>query len=381
LTNARVEQLARIVGWSGARSVTPDWVGIEAELRLEVPSDFKALLHRFPDGAFMDCVTLATPDGVDFLGGYALVMDDLRTWKLGEPQRVPYPIYPDSGGILQWGGSDAGDAYFWLTDSPDPNKWPIVTLNGERDVWKIFDIRVVEFLLLLAEGGLDAVVVGRRVTGAPRFTPISEMAPVDHKDLSDQLFMQIDPLLSTPTINRVQSRNDFEALAAALLPMSPTVYPVGDWVRRERVIGSRLPGDYIQFMETFGAGVLHGIKLLVPGASAIDFDMVARLHALREEAPSAYAQMLERDDLDLRIHPVDQGAIPWGVDDGNNVYLWVPVGTTNPDDWQVGVVGSDFTKARTFYGSMTTFLLNHFFVESEDSPDRLDFVPVRNVDL
>jgi hypothetical protein len=43
----------------------------------------------------------------------------------GVPERVPYAIYPESGGILPWGNDENGHDYYWLTRG-SPEEWIVI---------------------------------------------------------------------------------------------------------------------------------------------------------------------------------------------------------------------------------------------------------------
>ncbi len=42
------------------------------------------------------------------------------------PDRPTYPIWPESGGLLSWGGDNNANTYFWLTDGAG-DFWPVVS--------------------------------------------------------------------------------------------------------------------------------------------------------------------------------------------------------------------------------------------------------------
>jgi hypothetical protein len=58
----------------------------------------------------------------------------------------PYTVYPASGGLLQWAGTEQGHAAFWLTEGRDPNRWPILTTDDAHDEWQRFDGTTGEFV-------------------------------------------------------------------------------------------------------------------------------------------------------------------------------------------------------------------------------------------
>ena len=64
-----------------------------------------------------------------------------------------YPVQPDPGGLLAWGENPVdGDIFFWLTEDPDPDRWPVVMWARGPATTIRFDGGMVEFLLSVLSG-------------------------------------------------------------------------------------------------------------------------------------------------------------------------------------------------------------------------------------
>ena len=48
---------------------------------------------------------------------------------------VPYPVYPEPGGLLPWGGIRDGGYAFWLTGPGEPVGWPVVLASEKCGHW------------------------------------------------------------------------------------------------------------------------------------------------------------------------------------------------------------------------------------------------------
>jgi hypothetical protein len=62
--------------------------------------------------------------------------------------RPAFPIYPEPGGVLQWGNTYNADRCMWLTH-PDPDQWTILI---ERRHWWHFQGGLLDFLVGILEG-------------------------------------------------------------------------------------------------------------------------------------------------------------------------------------------------------------------------------------
>ena len=142
-----LDELTRLMPPPTGKVAAPPWEQARTEVGLEFPSDYRAFVDRYGGGSisvgsnvsrvfvyapcsqpwkpgeatgfrdFVDRTELGF--AIDFDGGEEHGED---TWGDGPSYRVrPYP-----GGLLAWGENEEGDVFFWLTEDPNPDRWPIV---------------------------------------------------------------------------------------------------------------------------------------------------------------------------------------------------------------------------------------------------------------
>lgn len=143
-----VDGVVAVTGWDTARARTVDWAAVEARIGTALPSDYKQLAELFGHGAFDGYLHLHVP-GAGFESGDIV----LHTEWLGEWARThrsslwePYEVYPVPGGVLEWAGSEQADQFYWLTEGPDPDRWPILMREEIPDSWQRFDGTTAEFI-------------------------------------------------------------------------------------------------------------------------------------------------------------------------------------------------------------------------------------------
>ncbi|MFB7363873.1 hypothetical protein [Streptomyces hydrogenans] len=144
--------LGGIVAVTGRDLAAPrhpvDWADVEARLGTALPVDYRQLAEVFGEGAFDDHLRLYVP-GSD-ARGFDLVGNALRSgaWarEHGAGPWEPYGVHPAPGGLLQWGGTERADAFHWLTEGDDPERWPVVAHAGDSASWARFDGTVTAFL-------------------------------------------------------------------------------------------------------------------------------------------------------------------------------------------------------------------------------------------
>ncbi|MEU8773531.1 SMI1/KNR4 family protein [Streptomyces sp. NPDC048606] len=149
-----LERLRELLGepacWGWARPSL--WEAAEEHLGTALPPDYKAFLDLYGPGAFEGFLWIDRP-----VDGSPEELE--RLWPtsgpgshLEHPERRPFPIHPDPGGLILWGGAEDGMGfYYFLPEEPDPADWRIV-IQDEDDNWEEAPGPFTDFLLDLARG-------------------------------------------------------------------------------------------------------------------------------------------------------------------------------------------------------------------------------------
>jgi len=144
------------------------WSALEASIGGRTfPSDYRAFLDRFgsgcfgsdEDGGFFDLIFLLSPaplpaehgqNAVPLMTDLTGTLDAIRSkW----PERVPYPVWPEPGGLLYVGGSTTQDGIYWKTTG-EPEAWTCAIGDYACDNWFDWDGDLTSLL---------AAIVTRRV--------------------------------------------------------------------------------------------------------------------------------------------------------------------------------------------------------------------------
>jgi hypothetical protein len=64
---------------------------------------------------------------------------------------VPYPVFPEKGGILPWGRDENGNDYSWLTEGL-PDLWKVVQNNVRGKGYALHECSMTGFLVGVLEG-------------------------------------------------------------------------------------------------------------------------------------------------------------------------------------------------------------------------------------
>jgi hypothetical protein len=195
------ESLAQLTGWDGHGLSGVDWPQAEEELDAALPPDFCELAERFPAGVFQGYLTFL-PSPVSLVDLRDRRLADLRRWRDGMPDddeiryrqqlqelaasegeglleesplAIPFPLWPEPGGIFPWAQGSHTEIFFWLRSGPDPASWPVVWCHGDDFEWERFDGTTTEFLIALVNGQID----GRQLA-SPIFPPPPRFDRLEH---------------------------------------------------------------------------------------------------------------------------------------------------------------------------------------------------------
>lgn len=143
-----VDGVVAVTGWETSQVRTVDWAAVETRLGTALPSDYKQLAGIFGPGEFDGFFALHAPDApfrsadvvrhTEWLGEWA------RTSRSGLWE--PYEVYPEPGGLLQWGSTEQAHGFYWLTGDPDPDRWPVLATDDACDRWERFDGSTAEYV-------------------------------------------------------------------------------------------------------------------------------------------------------------------------------------------------------------------------------------------
>jgi uncharacterized protein (TIGR02996 family) len=127
-----------------------NWAEVEQQLGLPLPSDYKAFIASYGSGT-VGCIEIVSPLGLtrnvrEWWVNWAGLISDLA-----EYEEVPYPVFPEPGGLLPFGTLGDVDLLTWRTLG-DPADWPFVYYDREEGFFEIKGLSAVEFILEAVTG-------------------------------------------------------------------------------------------------------------------------------------------------------------------------------------------------------------------------------------
>jgi len=136
------------------RGSKKEWGAIEEKIGLRFPEDYFTLINTYGSGRFLAGeFKVANPFDPDDERFADLELTRLRETKAAVPDEVPYPLFPETGGLYPFGIDGNGNTFLWITDGGSDD-WAIACFNSE-DYSEVVDHPFIDFLVLLASNQLN----------------------------------------------------------------------------------------------------------------------------------------------------------------------------------------------------------------------------------
>lgn len=140
-----IDQLLQVVAPPESPVETDDgesWEMAQQALGTKLPSDFREFGLHYGTGRFCGYLGVLNPLSGNFEPAIKYLLETLRDNK--SSRNYPYDVFPDSPGLLPWGGDENGQMLNWLTDG-DADSWPVVVESHEGELER-FDMTMTTFL-------------------------------------------------------------------------------------------------------------------------------------------------------------------------------------------------------------------------------------------
>lgn len=132
---------------------------------------------------------------------------------------------------------------------------------------------------------------------------------------------------------------DINSLKQILTPPTRPVEAVGDWDAAEQDLGTGLPDDYKEFINTYGSGMISELPIMIynPFADSIGFPLKEGVYG-HHGIMFAYQTLIDDEfDFGYDLFPEPGGLLPFGATGVGDYLNWKTGG--DPNSWHVVVSG------------------------------------------
>jgi hypothetical protein len=356
-----VSAFARLFGPPPGAAVPVDWDAVESWLGLRLPADYKAVASAYGPVTLGERVWLHVPCAKEGQFDYA-------TW-VREGRR-------DAPGVLPFADTTGADTLYWdTTGSDDPDAWPVVLRSQEAenagaDPWRRFGTPLLPALAALVAEGLRPSL--RRTSFLTGLGPGPWTPP---------------PRRPEPTARQraaLAGGTGLETLTALVPPPVTRFLGGTDWEPLYERLGTRLPAEYVDLMETYGAGCwTDWLRFKVPLGTE-EYDLAPWAEWYHDTYRDHRARFPRNHPL--AVWPEPGGLLPFADSIDGDQLCWLTEGAT-PGDWPLIVVPRHAPQGPPLTGTLTGLLLEwlrgRFSTEGlpplgrpdEDPLEYIDFAP------
>ena len=152
------------------------WSAVEQEVGTRLPDDYKEFIELYGSGRIGAFIWVLNPFAsnqfislgrqiVDRLGALEALARDFG-------EQCPYPLFPQSGGLLPFAVTDNGDVIYWITNG-DPNAWRVVVNEARGPRYEEFASNATDFLAAILTHRVNCTVFPESLQEfAARFEPV-----------------------------------------------------------------------------------------------------------------------------------------------------------------------------------------------------------------
>jgi len=143
---------------------------------------------------------------------------------------------------------------------------------------------------------------------------------------------------------------------AELIPPPEAVAPK-DWAQVEQALGTQLPEDYKQLVDTFGGGVFdETVWLLEPGCSVPDYDLLS----MAEERQEVLGNLWNHGEpKPAELETAGARLLPWAyAEEGGEFLYWLITPGQDPGTWPIMINEGRGPEWEKHPGPCAAFLLS-----------------------
>lgn len=339
-----------------------DWEAVESWLGLRLPADYKALATDYGPLFIGEYLWLHTPCAKPGRFDYGEWLRDTHKLCRASSKEIPPhtapPFHPKRGGLLAWGKTRSASYLLWDTAaSTNPDQWPVVVMDRDAvdsglNPWHNYEMSVSELI---------AAVVS---TGVP-LPGDQQLGPLPPTAQRTVFLVDAGPWTPPPPParraaskkTRLAALKEGTGLATLRLLVPPPAKPYlgdGSWEQLFKELGTRLPTDYIELLDTYGAGCwsewLNFVTPLRTNGRGFAYHANEVLDGYRD----LRAQHPEFQPL--AVWPESGGFLPFANSVDGDVLGWLTQGS--PDEWPLIVYPRHAEQGPPLQGTLVDTLLD-----------------------
>ncbi|MEV6421242.1 SMI1/KNR4 family protein [Streptomyces sp. NPDC051662] len=167
------EHVSRLIDVLAADATAPqqqDWSGIESELQVRLPDDYKEFIERVGGGWVDGYLYILAPSSPN--QHYDLAKSSAEREEAYEDifdiEEKPAQLEPEGSRIIPWGTTDNGEWLFWrILPGQDPAEFAVLINEARGDRWEFHELGFAEYLTAVLRGEIRSDILSSAFPSGP----------------------------------------------------------------------------------------------------------------------------------------------------------------------------------------------------------------------
>ncbi|MDQ0797540.1 SMI1/KNR4 family protein [Streptomyces sp. B1I3] len=139
-----------------------NWQAVERDLGVELPADYKELIHDYGGSNWDDYLYILEPgcpnENYNLLEWAANQAEDLED--LWQFEKKPAELEIEGSRVIPWATTDNGECLYWLVrPGLEPDQWTVMVNEARGDRWEHFPVTCTQFLASSLDGELPSNIL------------------------------------------------------------------------------------------------------------------------------------------------------------------------------------------------------------------------------
>lgn len=160
--NEHARHLMEILGADSATTRQQDWSGIESELHVQLPDDYKEFIEQAGGGWVDGYLYILAPSSPNQHYDLAKAAEEREEAyeDLFEFEEKPAQLETAGSRIIPWGTTDNGEWLFWRTlPGQEPAEYAVLINEARGERWEFHELGFAEFLAAVLEGEIQSDIL------------------------------------------------------------------------------------------------------------------------------------------------------------------------------------------------------------------------------
>ncbi|MGW1913227.1 SMI1/KNR4 family protein [Streptomyces sp. NPDC002076] len=168
--NEHVRRLISMLGADTSGAQQQDWSGIESELQVRLPTDYKEFIEQVGGGRIDSYLYVLAPSSPNQHYDLAkLTAEREEAYEdIFDFEDKPAELEPEGSRIIPWGTTDNGEWLFWrILPDQEPDEYAVLINEARGEGWEFHELGFAQYLTAVLEGDIQSDILSSAFPTSP----------------------------------------------------------------------------------------------------------------------------------------------------------------------------------------------------------------------